>query len=64
MSGASFRKIGFFKPGRRLAAPEGPKIAEGGLAGAKEKKPGNSRPSVRRKGFETPWPSPIDPDAA
>ena len=26
MSSARFRKIGFFGPGRRLAAPEGPKI--------------------------------------
>ena len=27
MSGASFRKIRFFGPGRRLAVSEGPKIA-------------------------------------
>ena len=37
MSGASFRKILFFGPGRRLAASEAPKIAGGGLAGAKGK---------------------------
>ena len=29
MSSASFRKIEFFGPGRRLAAPEGPRIAGG-----------------------------------
>ena len=29
MSSASFRKIWFFGPGRRLGAPEGPKIAGG-----------------------------------
>ena len=29
MSSASFRKNRFFGPGRRLAAPEGPKIAGG-----------------------------------
>ena len=32
MSSASFRKIRFFGPGRRLAAPEGPKIAGGTLS--------------------------------
>ena len=49
MSSASFRKNWFFGPGRRLAAPEGPKIA-GGASLARREKP-NSRPSVRRKGF-------------
>ena len=38
MSSASFRKIGFFGPGRRLAAPEGPKIA-GGASLARREKP-------------------------
>ena len=43
MSGASFRKILFFGPGRRLAASEGPKIAQiGSLARMKK---GYSRPS-------------------
>ena len=37
MSGASFRKIGFFRPGRLLAAPEGPKIA-GGASLARRRK--------------------------
>ena len=37
MSGASFRKIRFFRPGRRLAAPEGPKIA-GGASLARRRK--------------------------
>ena len=37
MSGASFRKIRFFGPGRRLAASEGPKIAQiGSLARMKK----------------------------
>ena len=39
MSSASFRKIGFFGPGRRLAAPEGPKIA-GGASLARRENPG------------------------
>ena len=43
MSGASFRKIRFFGPGRRLAAPEGPKIV-GGASLARREKP-DSRPS-------------------
>ena len=45
MSGASFRKIRFFGPGRRLAVSEGPKIAQiGSLARMKK---GYSRPSVK-----------------
>ena len=37
MSGASFRKIRFFGPGRRLAASEAPKIAQiGSLARMKK----------------------------
>ena len=37
MSGASFRKISLFGPGRRLAASEGPKIAQiGSLARMKK----------------------------
>ena len=44
MSSASFRKIGFFGPGRRLAAPEAPKIA-GGASLARREKP-DSRPSL------------------
>ena len=51
MSSASFSKNRFFGPGRRLAAPEGPKIA-GGASLARREKP-NSRPSVRRKGFKS-----------
>ena len=43
MSSASFRKIAFFGPGRRLAAPEGLKIA-GGASLARKEKP-DSRPS-------------------
>ena len=37
MSSASFRKKMFFGPGRRLAAPEGPKIA-GGASLARRRK--------------------------
>ena len=37
MSSASFRKIRFFAPGRRLAASEGPKIAGGASLARKEK---------------------------
>ena len=44
MSSASFRKTRFFGPGRRLAAPEGPKIA-GGASLARRENQGNSRPS-------------------
>ena len=51
MISASFRKIGFFGPGRRLAAPEAPKIA-GGVSLARREKL-NSRSSVRRKGFKS-----------
>ena len=36
MSSASFRKIGFFGSGRRLAAPEGPKIAGGASLARRE----------------------------
>ena len=36
MSGASFRKIRFFGPGRRLAASEGPKIAGGASLARRE----------------------------
>ena len=36
MSSASFRKIGFFGPGRRLAAPEAPKIAGGASLARRE----------------------------
>ena len=43
MSSASFRKIRFFVSGRRLAAPEGPKIA-GGASLARRGKP-DSQPS-------------------
>ena len=43
MSSASFRKNRFFGPGRRLAAPEGPKIV-GGASLARREKP-DSRPS-------------------
>ena len=56
MSGASFRKIGFFRPGRRLAAPEGPKIA-GGASLARRENPGQFPAIRRRKGFEIPWPA-------
>ena len=52
MSSASFRKIAFFRPGRRLAAPDGPKIA-GGASLARREKP--EFPAIRRrKGFEIP----------
>ena len=44
MSSASFRKFVFFGPGRRLAAPEGPKIV-GGPRWREGKTQGNSRPS-------------------
>ena len=37
MSGASFRKIQFFGPGRRLAASEAPKIAGGASLARREK---------------------------
>ena len=36
MSSARFRKIGFFGPGRRLAAPEGPKIVGGASLARRE----------------------------
>ena len=41
MSGASFRKIWFFGPGRRLAASEGPKIAQIGSLARMKKVPGH-----------------------
>ena len=37
MSSASFRKIRFFGPGKRLAVPEGPKIAGGASLARREK---------------------------
>ena len=50
MSSASFRKIGFFGPGRRLAAPEGPKIAGGASLARREKL---KFPAIRQgEGFE------------
>ena len=52
MSGASFRKIRFFGPGRRLAASEGPKIA-GGASLARREIPGHPK----EKGFEISWPA-------
>ena len=55
MSGASFRKILFFGPERRLAASEGPKIG-GGASLARREKP--RFPAIRRrKGFEITWPA-------
>ena len=47
MSSASFRKIGFFGPGTRLAASEGPKIAGGASLARRENS--NSRPSVKER---------------
>ena len=62
MIGASFRKIRFFGPGRRLAASEAPKIG-GGASLARREKP--RFPAIRRrKGFEISWPSPLEPDAS
>ena len=46
MSGASFRKIRFFGPGRRLAASEGPKIAGGASLARREKL---RFPAIRRR---------------
>ena len=45
MSSASFRKNRVFGPGRRLAAPEGPKIAGGASRWREGKSQSNSRPS-------------------
>ena len=41
MSGASFREIRFFDPGRRLAASEGPKIAQISSLARMKKVPGH-----------------------
>ena len=41
MSGASFRKICFFGPEMRLAASEGPKIAQIGSLARMKKVPGH-----------------------
>ena len=62
MSAASFRKIRFFGPGRRLAASGAPKIGGGASLARRE----NRRfPAIRRrKGFEISWPAPLGPDAA
>jgi hypothetical protein len=54
MSSVSFTKIGFFGPGRRLAAPEGPKIA-GGAALARRENLSRSRAPARSSFYAFPF---------
>ena len=52
MSGASLREIRFFRPGRRLEAPEGPKIVGGASLARRENR---SRAPARSSFYAFPF---------